>query len=94
MWDINFAPRKERLGYPTQKPEALLDKILLASSNEGDLVMDPFAGCGTALVSAQRLKRQWIGIDISPTAVGLMKRRTVGLGASEHIEQLAGGWFT
>lgn len=82
VWDITFAPRSsERLGYPTQKPEALLDKIILASSNENDVVLDPFCGCGTALVSAQRLKRRWLGIDISPTAVGLVARRLRKVGA-------------
>lgn len=64
---------KERLGYPTQKPEALLEKIIKVSSNKGDLVLDAFCGCGTALAVAQKLKRRWIGIDISPTAVRVMK---------------------
>jgi len=62
---------KERTGYPTQKPLALLERIIKASSNEGDIVLDPFCGCATALVAAERLKRQWIGIDISPTAARL-----------------------
>ena len=66
---------QERLGYPTQKPEALLERILKASSNEGDLVLDPFCGCGTAIVAAQRLKRRWIGIDITHLAVNLIKKR-------------------
>jgi site-specific DNA-methyltransferase (adenine-specific) len=66
---------KERLGYPTQKPLALLDRIVRASSNENDIVLDAFCGCGTALVSAQRLNRQWIGIDISPTACRVMAKR-------------------
>lgn len=65
----------ERLGYPTQKPEALLDRIISASSNEGDLVLDPFCGCGTAIASAQRLRRRWIGIDITHLAIGLIKHR-------------------
>lgn len=65
----------ERLGYPTQKPEALLERIILASSNEGDVVLDPFCGCGTAVAVAQRLKRRWIGIDITHLAVTLMKHR-------------------
>lgn len=65
----------ERLGYPTQKPEALLERIILASSNEGDLVLDPFCGCGTAIAVAHRLKRHWIGIDITHLAVNLMKYR-------------------
>jgi DNA modification methylase len=66
---------KERLGYPTQKPEALLERIIKASSNEGDVVLDPFCGCGTAIAVAQRLKRRWIGIDITYLAVTLMKYR-------------------
>ncbi len=65
----------ERLGYPTQKPEALLERILGASSNTGDVVLDPFCGCGTTIAVAERLKRQWIGIDISPTAIEVMRRR-------------------
>ena len=59
------AQAKERLGYPTQKPESLLERIILASSNEGDVVLDPFCGCGTAVAVAQKLSRQWIGIDIT-----------------------------
>ncbi|MBA3572383.1 MAG: restriction endonuclease [Pyrinomonadaceae bacterium] len=65
----------ERLGYPTQKPLALLDRIIAASSNENDIVLDAFCGCGTAIVAAQKLKRQWIGIDISPTACRVMAKR-------------------
>ncbi|HHS51011.1 MAG TPA: site-specific DNA-methyltransferase, partial [candidate division Zixibacteria bacterium] len=56
---------EERLGYPTQKPEALLERIIKASSNEGDLVLDPFCGCGTAMAAAEKLNRRWIGIDIT-----------------------------
>lgn len=66
---------RERLGYPTQKPEALLERIIKASSNEGDIVLDAFCGCGTALVVAERKKRRWIGIDISPTACRVMAKR-------------------
>lgn len=66
---------KERTGYPTQKPEELLRRLIAASSNPGDIVLDPFAGCGTALVAAQQLERQWIGIDISPTGVNVMKHQ-------------------
>ena len=66
---------KERLGYPTQKPLALLDRIIRTSSNENDIVLDAFCGCGTALVAAQNLNRQWIGIDISPTACRVMAKR-------------------
>lgn len=86
VWDLTFSTRsRERLGYPTQKPEALLEKILSASSNKGDVVLDPFCGCGTALVAAEKLKRHWIGIDISPTAVGLMSRRLRKVGA-HHVK--------
>lgn len=65
----------ERLGYPTQKPVALLERILSASSNEGDVVLDPFCGCGTTVHAAQKLGRQWIGIDITHLAVALIERR-------------------
>jgi len=65
----------ERLGYDTQKPEALLERIIKASSNEGDLVLDPFCGCGTTVQVAQRLNRRWIGIDITHLAIGLIKKR-------------------
>lgn len=65
----------EKLGYPTQKPKALLERIIQASSNEGDLVLDPFCGCGTAIEAAQQLKRRWIGIDITHLAIGLIKTR-------------------
>ena len=65
----------ERLGYPTQKPDALLERFLQASSNAGDLVLDPFSGCGTAVIAAQRLGRRWIGIDITHLAITLMKKR-------------------
>lgn len=63
------------LGYPTQKPEALLERIIKASSNEGDTVLDPFCGCGTAIAVAQRLKRHWIGIDITHLAINLIRHR-------------------
>lgn len=66
---------RERLGYPTQKPEALLERIVQASSNEGDVVLDPFCGCGTAIAAAQRLNRRWIGIDITHLAITLIKHR-------------------
>lgn len=65
----------ESLGYPTQKPLALLERILAMSSKENDIVLDAFCGCGTALVAAQNLKRQWIGIDVSPTACRVMAKR-------------------
>ena len=66
---------RERLGYPTQKPLALLDRIIKASSNEGDVVLDPFCGCATTCIAAERLDRQWIGIDLSPMAVKLVEQR-------------------
>ncbi|MDQ7842094.1 MAG: DNA methyltransferase [bacterium] len=65
----------ERLGYPTQKPEALLERIVAASTNEGDTVLDPFCGCGTTVAAAQKLKRRWIGIDITHLAITLIKHR-------------------
>ena len=65
----------ERLGYPTQKPEALLDRVIRASSNAGDVVLDPFCGCGTAVAVAERLGRRWMGIDITHLAISLMKYR-------------------
>jgi site-specific DNA-methyltransferase (adenine-specific) len=80
---------QERLGYPTQKPEPLLDRIIQASSNPGDVVLDPFCGCGTTVASAQRLGRRWIGIDITALAVALIKTRlrdTYGEKISETYE--------
>lgn len=76
IWDdILLAKKSEFLGYPTQKPEALLERIINASSNEGDFVLDPFCGCGTTVAVAERLHRKWIGIDITHLAINLMKRR-------------------
>jgi site-specific DNA-methyltransferase (adenine-specific) len=66
---------QERLGYPTQKPRALLERIIAASSNPGDVVLDPFCGCGTAVDAAQKLGRQWIGIDVTHLAIGLIEKR-------------------
>jgi site-specific DNA-methyltransferase (adenine-specific) len=66
---------QERLGYPTQKPLALLERILQASSNEGDVVLDPFCGCGTTVHAAQKLNRNWIGIDITHLAISLIQKR-------------------
>lgn len=76
-WEINMVGRTshERLDYPTQKPEALLERIIGASSNEDDVVLDAFCGSGTTLAAAQGLKRRWIGIDISPVACKLAERR-------------------
>jgi DNA modification methylase len=65
----------ERLGYPTQKPLALLERLVAASSNPGDVVLDAFCGSGTALVAAQRLGRRWIGMDVTPAAVAMARRR-------------------
>jgi len=73
--DINRAGGEEDLGYPTQKPEALLERLIRSSSSEGDLVLDPFCGCGTTVQVAQRLNRRWIGIDITHLAIGLIKKR-------------------
>jgi site-specific DNA-methyltransferase (adenine-specific) len=67
----------ERLGYPTQKPLELLERIISASSNEGDLVLDPFCGCGTTVHAAQKLNRRWIGIDVTHLAIGLVRRRLI-----------------
>jgi DNA modification methylase len=66
---------KERLGYPTQKPEALLERIIRVSSNEGDLILDPFCGCGTTVNVAERLRRRWIGVDIRHLAIALIRNR-------------------
>jgi len=66
---------EERLGYPTQKPLALLERIIAASSNEGDVVLDPFCGCGTAVHAAERLKRKWVGIDVTHLAITLIEKR-------------------
>jgi len=78
LWDdlspIN-SQSAERLGYPTQKPLELLERIIQASSNEGDIVLDPFCGCGTAVHAAQSLKREWIGIDITHLAISLIEKR-------------------
>lgn len=78
LWDdvtpLN-SQAQERLGYPTQKPEALLERIITASSTEGDVVLDPFCGCGTTVSVAQRLNRRWVGIDVTHLAIGLIKTR-------------------
>ena len=77
---------KERLGYPTQKPEALLERIIEASSNKGDWILDSFCGCGTTVAVAERLKRNWVGIDITALAINLVKKRLrdqLGLGSKQ-----------
>ena len=78
-WEIQPlmpSDKRERTGYPTQKPLSLLDRIILASSNPGDVVLDPFCGSGTALVAADRAGRQWIGIDASLEAIRIARERT------------------
>lgn len=72
---IPFIRGKERIGYPTQKPEELLERFIKASSNEGDTVLDPFCGCGTAVAVAEKLNRKWIGIDITYLAIDVIKKR-------------------
>lgn len=84
IWDdipIISSSSTESMGFPTQKPEALLERIVKTSSNKKDLMLDPFCGCGTAMAVAQQLGRKWIGIDISPTAISLVEKRLVKLGA-------------
>jgi len=93
VWDIPIinASSHERLGYPTQKPRDLLKKIIEASSHKGDLVLDAFCGCGTTVIEAQKLGRNWIGIDISPTAIKVIKRdglRPIGAIENEHYESI------
>ena len=78
----------ERLGYPTQKPLALLERIIQASSNEGDVILDPFCGCGTAVHAAQKLNRQWIGIDITHLSISLIERRLKDAFAGINFEVL------
>jgi DNA modification methylase len=88
VWtDINplQAHSRERQGYPTQKPELLLERIINASSNPAQIVLDPFCGCGTAIVVAHKLGRKWVGIDVSPTACNLMEKRMRSLGAENTV---------
>jgi len=77
IWEIQplFRNDRERLGYPTQKPERLLERIIKASSNEGDIILDAYCGCGTSLSVAERLKRKWIGIDITYQSISVILRR-------------------
>ena len=77
VWEVSvIAPiGKERLGYPTQKPLALLERVILSSSNPGDVILDPFCGCGTAIAAAQQFGRRWIGIDLTYLAIAVMKKR-------------------
>jgi adenine specific DNA methylase Mod len=84
------AAAKERIGYPTQKPLALLDRIIRASSNEGDVILDPFCGCGTTVECSEKLKREWIGIDVTHYAVTLIERRLSTIGVSPDAYQVVG----
>jgi DNA modification methylase len=81
---------KERLGYPTQKPLALLERIIQASSNEGNVVLDPFCGCGTAVIAAEKLKRHWLGIDITHLAITLIKNRLLDSFGEEALPAVVG----
>ena len=87
VWNIcqYAAPKKERLGYPTQKPEALLERIIKVSSNQNDIILDPFCGCGTSLAVSDRLNRRYIGIDISPKACKVITTRRLQYSSSEII---------
>ena len=76
---------KERLGWPTQKPLPLLKRVIAASSNEGDIVLDPFCGCGTALIAAEEMKRRWIGIDVTYLAIAVMEARLKDTFALERV---------
>ena len=88
---------KERTGYPTQKPLALLERVILASTKTGDMLLDPFCGCATALVAADRLSRQWVGIDLSPLAVKLVNERIevdrAATKEAEHNPVIGGSLF-
>ncbi len=77
VWDIKIIPGsgKERLGFPTQKPEELLQRIIEVSTNKGDVVLDPFCGCGTSIAVAEDLGRSWIGIDITHLAIAVVRHR-------------------
>ncbi|MYH04468.1 MAG: hypothetical protein F4010_07040 [Cenarchaeum sp. SB0669_bin_11] len=91
VWtDITMALGNERLGYPTQKPLALLERIIQASTRKDDMILDPFCGCATACSAAERLNRKWIGIDISPKAVELMNARMVSEAGIEKWTKGAG----
>ena len=88
VWDIPavFNMSKEHIGYPTQKPEKLLERIIKVSSNKGDLVLDPFCGCGTAVTVAERLDRRWIGIDITYLAIDVISKRFQNSGIKEGVD--------
>ena len=83
---------KERLGYPTQKPVALLERIIEASSGPGDMVLDPFCGCGTTMIAAENLGRRWAGVEISEFALDLIReRRLSDMGITAAIESILVG---
>jgi site-specific DNA-methyltransferase (adenine-specific) len=84
--EVIHSQSKERLGYPTQKPEALLERLIKASSNDGDWVLDPFCGCGTTVAVAEKLNRKWIGIDITTLAINLIKSRMQNKFANKNIQ--------
>ncbi len=89
VWDIGRVPPIKQL-FPTEKPTALLERIIEASSNPGDVVLDPFCGCGTAIVAAQALGRQWIGIDITHLAVNLIKHRLADIYGTDATYEVVG----
>lgn len=95
-WDIPIINpmSKERLGYPTQKPEELLTRIIKAASNEGSWILDPFGGCGTAVAVAERLHRNWVMIDITPLSINLVKRRLIDTFPNIEKELMIDGYPT
>jgi DNA modification methylase len=92
VWDIGIiAPiAKERVGYPTQKPEALLRRVIAAASKPGDLVLDVFAGSGTTLVVAEKMGRRWIGCDVGRAAIHASRKRLLGIGAAFEVQAIEG----
>lgn len=84
------AVAQERIGYPTQEPLALLERIVKAASNEGMVVLDPFCGCGTTVEAAEKLNRRWIGIDVTHYAITLIERRLTGGGVTHDVYQVVG----
>lgn len=91
VWDLRplTSSSKERMGYPTQKPEALLERVIRASSNENDMVLDAYCGCGTTIAVAERLKRRWTGIDITYQSIALVLRRLEDQFGKEVLENVA-----
>lgn len=89
-WEVSIInpAAKERMGYPTQKPEALLERIIKASSNEGDLILDAYCGCGTTVAVAERLNRSWIGIDITYHSISLMLKRLADSFGEDILEKI------